>query len=145
MSWIRIWVHLVFSTKKRAPYFNSKEKREKIIDHIQSNAKKKDIWLEEINGYNEHFHCLISLGKDQSISKVSQLIKGESSKWINDKKLTNTKFSWQDDYWAVSVSESHLKDVKDYIQNQEEHHRTKSFTEEVDDFMKKYGWKYVKL
>jgi len=136
MSWIRIWIHLVFSTKNREPYFTSKEKREKIIEHIKSNAKKKDIWLEEINGHKEHIHCLISLGKEQSISKVSQLIKGESSKWINEEKLTKTKFFWQDDYWAVSVSESHLEQVKEYIRNQEEHHRTKSFTEEVDDFMK---------
>lgn len=87
---------------------------------------------------------MISLGKDQTISKISQLIKGESSKWINDNKLTKTKFFWQDDYWAVSVSESHIESVKEYIQNQEEHHRTKSFTEEVEEFMKKYGWKYVK-
>jgi len=143
MSWIRIWIHLVFSTKNREPYFTSKEKREKIIEHIKSNAKKKDIWLEEINGHKEHIHCLISLGKEQSISKVSQLIKGESSKWINEEKLTKTKFFWQDDYWAVSVSESHLEQVKEYIRNQEEHHRTKSFTEEVDDFMKKYGWKFI--
>ena len=113
MSWIRIWVHLVFSTKNREPYFVSKEMRQEVIDHIKSNAKKKDIWLEEINGHKEHIHCLISLGKDQSISKVAQLIKGESSKWINDEKLTNTKFSWQDDYWAVS--ESHITNVKDYI------------------------------
>jgi len=144
MSWIRIWIHLVFSTKNREPYFAPIEKREKVIAHIKSNAKKKDIWLEEINGHKEHIHCLISLGKEQSISKISQLIKGESSKWINEEKLTKTKFYWQDDYWAVSVSESHINDVKEYIRNQEDHHRTKSFTEEVDDFMKKYGWKYVK-
>lgn len=143
MSWIRIWVHLVFSTKNREAFFVSKEKREKVIEHIKLNAKQKDIWIEEIGGHIDHIHCLISLGRDQTISKSSQLIKGESSKWINDEKLTNTKFSWQDDYWAVSVSESHLKDVKDYIRNQEEHHKTKSFAEEVDEFMKKYGWKFV--
>ncbi|MDZ7765090.1 MAG: transposase [Melioribacteraceae bacterium] len=123
--------------------FYFKRKKRKVIEHIKSNAKQKNIWLEEINGHKEHIHCLISLGKDQSISKVSQLIKGESSKWINDEKLTKIKFSWQDDYWAVSVSESHINDIKDYIRNQEEHHRTKSFTEEVEDFMKKYGWKYI--
>lgn len=143
MSWIRIWVHLVFSTKNRETFFVSKEKREKVIEHIKTNAEKKEIWIEEIGGHIDHIHCLISLGRDQTISKVSQLIKGESSKWINDEKLTNTNFSWQDDYWAVSVSESHLKDVKDYIKNQEEHHKTKSFAEEVDEFMKKYGWKFV--
>ncbi|MCF8241818.1 MAG: IS200/IS605 family transposase [Melioribacteraceae bacterium] len=144
MSWIRIWVHLVFSTKNREAFFTSRETREKLIEHIKTNAKKKDIWLEEINGDKDHLHCLISLGRDQTISKISQLIKGESSKWINDEKLTKAKFSWQDDYWAVSASESHLKSVKEYIRNQEEHHKTKSFTEEVDDFMKKYGWEYVK-
>ena len=144
MSWIRIWIHLVFSTKNREAYFFKIETKEKVIDHIKTNAKKKEIWLEEIDGDKDHLHCLISLGKDQTISKISQLIKGESSKWINDNNLTKTKFYWQDDYWAVGVSESHIESVKEYIQNQEEHHRTKSFTEEVEEFMKKYGWKYVK-
>lgn len=144
MSWIRIWIHLVFSTKNREAFFVSKDKREKVIEHIKSNAKKKDIWIEEIGGHIDHIHCLISLRRDQTISKVSQLLKGESSKWINNVKLTNTKFAWQDDYWAVSVSESHLKDVMEYISNQENHHKTKSFIEEVDEFMKKYGWKYLK-
>lgn len=144
MSWIRIWIHLVFSTKNREAYFFKIETKEKVIDHIKTNAKKKEIWLEEIDGDKDHLHCLISLGKDQTISKISQLIKGESSKWINDNKLTKTKFAWQDDYWAVGVSELHIESVKEYIQNQEDHHRTKSFSEEVEEFMKKYGWKYVK-
>ena len=144
MSWIRIWIHLVFSTKNREAYFIKKEIKEKIIEHIKSNAKEKDIWLEEIDGDKDHLHCLISLGRDQTISKISQLIKGESSKWINDAKLAKTKFFWQDDYWAVSVSESHIESVKQYIRNQEEHHKSKGFKEEVDDFMKKYGWEFVK-
>ena len=115
MSWVRIWVHLVFSTKDRIPFLNSKEIREKIFEHIEQNAKAKDIWLKEINGYSDHTHCLLSLNKDQSISKVAQLIKGESSNWINKNKIVNTKFLWQDDYWAVSVSESHLESVRNYI------------------------------
>ena len=122
MSWVRIWVHLVFSTKDRIPFLNSKEIREKIFEHIKQNAKAKDIWLEEINGYSDHVHCLLSLNKDQSISKVAQLIKGESSNWINKNKIVNTKFLWQDDYWAVSVSESHLESVRNYIKQQDEHH-----------------------
>lgn len=143
MSWIRIWVHLVFTTKNREPFLTSQDKKEIIINHIIENAKNKGIWLEEINGHLEHIHCLISLGREQTISKISQLIKGEASRWINDKKLLRARFSWQDDYWAVSVSESHVKEVKNYIRNQEEHHRIKSFTEEVDEFMKKYGWEYL--
>lgn len=142
MSWVRIWVHLVFTTKNREPLLN-KQIRDEVFNHIQQNAKEKEIWLESINGYSEHVHCLISLNKDQSISKVVQLIKGESSFWINKNKIVKEKFLWQDDYWAVSVSESHIEFIKNYIHNQIEHHRKKSFTEEVAEFMKKYGWNYV--
>ncbi|MCX7874805.1 MAG: IS200/IS605 family transposase [Melioribacteraceae bacterium] len=144
MSWVRVWIHLVFSTKNREPVLHTKELREKVFNHIKENAKEKGIWLDSINGYKEHIHCLISLSKEQSISKVAQLIKGESSFWINKNKLTKTKFIWQDDYWAVSVSESHIESVRKYIEEQEEHHRLKTFTEEVDEFMKKYGWSFVK-
>lgn len=86
---------------------------------------------------------MISLGKDQCISKVAQLIKGESSFWINTNKLTNEKFIWQDDYFAVSVSESQVKNVINYIKNQEIHHSKKSFADEVEEFMTKYGWRII--
>ena len=79
------------------------------------------------------------------MSKIAQLIKGESSRWINKNNLVQGKFIWQDDYWAVGVSESHLKSVRNYIRCQEEHHKEKSFSEEVDRFMKKYGWKYLEV
>jgi len=84
------------------------------------------------------------LGKDHTISNVAKLIKGESSFWINKEKLIQTKFIWQDDYWAVSVSESHLEVVRNYINTQEDHHQKKSFNEEVNEFMEKYGWVLVK-
>ena len=144
MSWIRIWVHLVFSTKNRAASLPTVEFRNKIFQHIKQNAEKKDIWLESINGHHNHIHCLLSLGREQSISKVAQLIKGESSFWINQNKMIKGKFVWQDDYWAVSISEGHLQLVREYIKNQEEHHRTKSFTEEINEFMKIYGWEIIK-
>jgi putative transposase len=67
-----------------------------------------------------------------------QLIKGESSNWINKNKLVQGRFEWQDEYIAVSVSESMINKVRDYIKNQEEHHRRKSFAEEYDEFIAKY-------
>ena len=137
-------MHMVFSTKNREPFLNSSELRKKIFRHIKKNAEKKGIWLDCVNGYQEHAHCLISLGKEQTISKVAQLIKGESSFWINQNKLTENKFVWQDDYWVAGVSESHLESVRKYIHNQEEHHAEKTFTDEVDEFMKKYGWSLIK-
>ena len=144
MSWVRIWVHLVFSTKDRIPFLNSNDIRRKIFEHIIQNAKEKDIWLDTINGYTDHVHCLLSLNKDQSISKVSQLLKGESSNWINKNKIVSSKFLWQDDYWAVSVSEGHIESVRNYIKQQDEHHKIKSFDEEVKSFMEKYGWSVFK-
>lgn len=143
MSYVRIWIHLVFSTKNREPILTP-EIRKELYSHIAENAKSKEIILDSINGYSDHLHCLLLLGKDNSISNTPQLIKGESSFWLNNKKYFNNKFHWQDDYWAVSVSESHINSVREYILKQEEHHKVKTFTEEVELFMKKYNYQYVK-
>jgi putative transposase len=142
MSFVKIWVHLVFATKNRECLL-TKEFRYDLYKHIIENCKEKGIFLQAINGYTDHIHGLISLGKDQSIAKVSQLIKGESSLWINKNNLTSEKFSWQDDYFAVSVSESQIPAVINYIKNQEAHHAKKSFDEEVNEFMTRYGWKLI--
>jgi putative transposase len=143
MSFVKIWVHLVFSTKNRQPFLK-KENRTKMIKHIIENCKEKGIFLQAINGYDDHLHCLISLGKDQSIAKVSQLIKGESSFWLNNEKLLLDKFQWQDDYFAISVSQSQLPTVMNYIKKQEEKHSKKSFLDEVDEFVKIYGFENIK-
>jgi len=139
MSFVKIWVHLVFATKNREPYLK-KEIRNDVYKYIAENCLEKDIFLQAINGHKEHIHCLISLGKDQTIAKVSQLIKGESSFWINQNKMIAEKFSWQDDYFAVSVSESQVPAVIGYIKDQKKHHSKKSFDAEVDEFMTKYRW-----
>ena len=143
MSFVKIWVHLVFATKNRKPYLK-KEIRNDIYKHISENCKDKEIFLKAVNGHKDHIHCLISLGKDQTIAKVSQLIKGESSFWINQNNLTAEKFSWQDDYFAVSISESQVETIVNYIKNQETHHSKKSFDDEVNEFMTKYGWELIK-
>ena len=135
---------MVFSTKNREPFLNSAELRRNVFEHIKNNAEEKGIWLDCINGYQEHAHCFVSLGKEQTIAKVAQLIKGESSYWINQHNLTSEKFVWQDDYWIVGVSESHLKSVRKYIHNQEIHHSNQSFESEINNFMEKYGWSFLK-
>lgn len=139
MSWVRVWIHAVFTTINRDALID-KSFRQPLFEHMKANAKKKEIILIEVNGYVDHVHCLFSINKEMSISKVLQLIKGESSHWINKNNFINGKFKWQDDYWAVSVSESHLNLVRNYIQNQEQHHKKKSFNEEIEIFNKKYKW-----
>ncbi len=143
MSWVRVFVHVVFTTKVRQPLL-TKDIRSRVFNHISENAKDKKIIIDSIGGYTDHVHCLISLNREISISKTMQLIKGESSYWINKNKLTKQKFAYQDDYWMVGVSESHVKSVRRYIQNQEQHHAKTTFDVEIESFMSKNIWTWVK-
>jgi len=142
MPFVRIWIHLIWSTKNRDRII-TKVLKPKIQTHILENAKAKQIYIDQINCVEDHCHALISLGASQSISKVAFLMKGESSHWVNENKLTNDYFEWQDEYIAILVSESQLEKVREYIKNQEEHHRKKSFKEEYDLFMDKHGFRYL--
>ena len=140
MPFIKIYIHLVFSTLDRKPFLNSKDLRVKVWKHIKENATEKGIFVDMINGYSDHCHCLISLSSNQSIEKIVQLIKGESSFWINKNNLTSEKFHWQDEYFAVSVSESRIDQVRNYIINQEKHHLKKTFSDEYLEFIKNYNF-----
>ena len=104
---------------------------------------KKDILVDIVNGYSQHVHCLFRLKNDQTVSKVMQLIKGESSFWINQQKLMKTKFQWQEEYFAVSVSESLVNAVRKYIRTQEEHHKKKTYMQEYEEFIQKYGFQVM--
>ena len=139
MPYVRIWIHLIWSTKNRVPLLGE-ELRSRLFAHIRENAQKKDIRLDVINGVQEHVHALVSLKADQSVAKVAQLLKGESSHWVNDEKLISGKFEWQEEYIAVSVSESMVETVRKYIRTQAEHHRKKSFAEEYSELAKKHGF-----
>ncbi|GAB4337774.1 MAG: IS200/IS605 family transposase [Calditrichia bacterium] len=138
-AYVKIWTHLIWATKNREPLI-TQELKYKLYDHIRENAKNKDIYLDHINGVEDHVHTLISMKGEQSISKIAFFLKGESSHWVNENKLTRKKFEWQDEFIAVSVSESQVPKVREYIRNQEEHHRKKSFQEEYELFMNKYGF-----
>ena len=140
MPFVKVYIHFVWSTKNRYPYLATKELRLKMWNHIRDNARKKGIFVDFVNGYNDHCHCLVSLGVDQTIQKTMQLIKGESSFWFNNQKLITEKFQWQDEYYAVSVSESILEKVRNYIKKQEEHHHKKTYNEEYEEFIKIYGF-----
>jgi len=139
MSFIKVYVHFVWSTKKRIPFLTDNI-RFRVFNHIRENAKEKNIYIDFINGYFDHVHCLVSLNDDLSIGKIAQLIKGESSHWINENKLTEEKFSWQDEYLAVAVDDSKINIVRNYISKQEEHHKKNSFANEYDKFLKRYGF-----
>ena len=142
MSFTKVLIHFIWSTKNRANFIKDQYKQE-LLDHISRNAREKQIFIDTMNCVQDHIHILISLQRDQTMSKVAQLIKGESSYWWNKNALTNFKFEWQDDYMAFSVSDSIAEIVRNYIRNQEEHHRIKSLTEELEEILKEVGEKYT--
>lgn len=145
MSFIKVYIHFVWGTKNREPFLADAKMRYLVWKHIRENAREKDIHVDFVNGYVDHCHCLVSMKYDQSIQQVMNLIKGESSHWINHcdlflPYLDGQIFEWQDEYYAVSVSESMIETVRNYIRNQMEHHKNKSFVEECKEFVDKYGF-----
>jgi len=135
MSYVRIWVHVVFRTKNHEPNLTS-EVRFELIEHIKQNSRNKEIFLDRIGGWTDHLHLLISLGREQNIAKIMMLIKGESAHWLNQQNLIRGKFYWQDDYYAISVSESQVAAVRAYIEKQEEHHKATPFQKELESLQR---------
>lgn len=143
MPYIKVYIHFVWSTKNRYPFLSTLEARQLVWKHIKENANTKGIFIDYVNGFEDHCHCLISMGFNQNIEKIVQLIKGESSFWINKNShlfpcLKGKRFEWQEEYFALSVSESILNRVRNYIKNQENHHKKKTFKKEYDEIVEKY-------
>jgi REP element-mobilizing transposase RayT len=140
MSYVRVWVHYVWAVKHRQPILTDAY-RDPMHQHILENAKSKNIYLDRINGYYDHIHCLISLGKEQTIESVAHLLKGESSNWFNNKSGLNApRLNWQAEYYAASVSELLIDTTRAYIDAQIFHHKTKTFAEEYEEMIREFGF-----
>lgn len=138
-SYTRIYLHIVWATKNRERVLVQKARRV-IQQHILEYAGANSIHTLATNVQNDHVHCLVSMRSDQRADEIIKLLKGESSHWINERDLLAQKFSWQRGYGAFSVSPSHVEKVKGYIENQDEHHRRRTFTEEYIFILRKYGF-----
>lgn len=137
MSYVRLWVHLIWSTKNRDRIITD-EIKPLLLNHIRQHARENGIFIDFLNAASDHIHLLISMEPEQNIAKCVQMIKGESAHWINTNHLLKFKFEWQDEYMALSISESMIDRIRNYIKGQEEHHRRKSFQEEYQEFIKIY-------
>jgi REP element-mobilizing transposase RayT len=140
MPFIKIIVHAVWPTKDRKPLIN-KFNKDVLCQHLRDYSKEKNIHLINVNGWLDHLHGLISVSAEQNIATLMNLLKGESSYWANKNLKWSEKFGWQDDYFAVSVGESQLDAVNNYITHQEEHHQRKTFQQEFDEFIRNYRFK----
>jgi putative transposase len=138
-SYVKVYVHFVWSTKNRKPFLGNLV-RPCVQKHILEYAQTKELSIGTIGVQKEHIHVLVTMRSDQNINDVVKLLKGESSHWINSENIIKPKFSWQRGYGAFSVSPSHVEAVRAYIKNQDEHHRKKSYIEEIADLLVKYGY-----
>ena len=134
----RLWIHLIWGTKKRERLLNPDIGR-KLFQYMIDKAKSEDIPFEKLNIQPEHIHALINLPTNKCLADFMKKIKGASSHWLNQEKLIKTHFSWQRGYGAYSVSASQFEIVSNYIQNQSAHHKKKTFTQEYDEWKKEYG------
>jgi putative transposase len=140
-SYSRVWLHLVWGTLERRPLL-TKPAAVKVSEYLSQYAEEKGIYM-KINYVNaDHVHVLIDLPTSLTIEQMMQLFKGSSSHWINEQDLIPEKFAWARGYGAFSVSQSGVAEVAHYIANQEEHHRKKSFSEELKSFVERYGLKW---
>lgn len=138
-SFVRNYLHITWAVKNRVRTFQINAKLElKDLVIEKSNEMKSSVLA--INVQPEHIHLLIDLPANLCLSDFVQKIKGSSSHWLNEQKLVQGKFSWQRGYGAFSVSASQLEVVKNYIRNQDEHHRRKSFEEEYNEWKRNYGF-----
>lgn len=136
-SFNKIWIHFIWETPNKEKIL-SRDVRKKISNFLYDYCKEKGIYM-KINFVNaDHVHALVDLPTNMSVEECIKLLKGASSFYINKNRITAFKFSWGKGYGAFSVSASQLNKVVDYIRNQEDHHRTKSFTEEYQLFIKNY-------
>ncbi|WPO79987.1 IS200/IS605 family transposase [Flavobacterium sp. KACC 22761] len=137
----QVYIQAIFAVKYREAQITS-ECKSKILSVIGNLINETGCKTIIINGIEDHVHCLLALKPTVSISDLMKVVKGKSSKFINDHQLTKSKFEWQEGYGVFSYSKSHIDAVFKYIANQEEHHKKQNFKDEYSYFLNKYNVKY---
>ncbi|MBN1339612.1 MAG: IS200/IS605 family transposase [Bacteroidales bacterium] len=135
-TYSRIWMHYVWTPKNRAPVISNTLMHQIILHYKSTYPKGSDIYVDTVNGMTDHIHVLVGQMPVMSPSKVANQLKGESSHWINSHDFIREKFAWQEGFGVFSVSHSQVERIRNYIVNQQEHHRKVTFDEEYRRFMK---------
>ncbi len=122
----QVYLQTVFAVKYREAVINNKWKPLLlgVIGNLINETGCKTII---VNGVADHIHCFLGLKPAVSISELMKVVKGKSSKYVNDNNLTEKRFEWQEGYGVFSYSHSHINRVYKYVLNQEEHHKKKNF------------------
>ena len=140
-SFASLHSHFIFSTKDRVPLIAS-GLAPRLYDYIGGIMRNEKGALLAAGGMADHVHLLVSLSRETSIAEMLRLIKAGSSAWVHETFAPLRQFAWQAGYGAFSVSHSNLDAVKDYIAQQAEHHRVRSFQEEFVEFLRRHDIPY---
>lgn len=140
-TYTQIHLQLVFAVKHRAAVIAPAWKYD-LYGYMTGIIHQYKHKLIVINGMPDHVHILIGMRPTQSLSDLMKQLKQDASKWINDNRLTGSQFAWQEGYGAFSYGKSQLPAVISYIENQEEHHRTRTFMDEYQHFLDVFGIDY---
>ena len=140
-TYTSLFYHVTFSTKDRIHWIK-REIENRVWEYAGGVARQHKMSALEIGGFPDHLHALIMAPPTISPSQIAQILKGDSSKWIHDSFQEMKMFSWQDGYGAFTVSKSKTPEVIQYIKNQREHHRHRTFQEEYLELLEKHGIQY---
>jgi REP element-mobilizing transposase RayT len=137
----QVYVHITFSTKDRLPLID-KEIKPRLMEYLGGACRKLECTPLQVGGTNDHIHILCVLSKKITQIKLLEEVKKSSSKWIKTIAPKYHSFYWQKGHGIFSVNPSEIDVVVEYIKNQEEHHKTRTFKEEYLAFLKKYKIEY---
>ena len=135
----KILLHVVFSTENRVGFLKDPEIRGSLHQYLGGICREKNCPSLIICGPEDHVHILCVLSRTCDISTLVRDLKRSSSTWLKEKSPLLKMFSWQRGYGAFSIGQSQVEPVKEYIQNQEIHHRKVGFQEEYREFLRKYN------
>jgi putative transposase len=131
--------HCVWSTKNREPWLAHREARERIFAGIGGVARENDMKALTVGGWHDHVHVLLSLKPTTAPSDALRILKAKSSQFVHLNLPELRHFAWQEGYGAFSIGMSGVDETKQYIDAQEEHHRTRTFQEEFVAFLERNG------
>ena len=140
-TYTQIHIQIIFAVRYRQSVIH-KEWQERLYQYITGIVQNYNHKVLQIGGMPDHVHLFVGMRPTQSLSDLMRIVKGESSEWIRENRLTGTRFTWQSGYGAFSYAKSQLPNVISYIQNQEEHHRKRTFLEEYEDFLREFEVEY---
>jgi putative transposase len=136
-SLAKVYLHVVFSTKNRAPLLTDGW-REELFQVVGGSANNLGCQSLIVGGVCDHLHQLLILGRTISIADAVGKIKSTSSLWVNQSRGLPAPFHWQGGYAVFSVSQSNVEAVREYIRQQPEHHKQQNFQDELRQWLRRY-------